>query len=369
MSVDGPENIEPDRALTVLTCAPGLLATKRIVAGADGLEIVEHDRLKYLLRAGTLAFGGLDGLHRLLLRLDPRRRTFVIRAMLRDGVDPRRVRRTKQRDPDTGEAPCFRPIPRAWAAFDFDSVPAPAGLDPVREPVEAGMFLRDLLPDPLPECACVVQATSGCGFKPGLRYRLRFVLGRALHGHEIDAWCGGAPLDPATLRDVEPIYTARPIVEGAADPVPRRIVRLDGLSEVVEVPDRLPDDQRAPTSANLAATGAMRGGGFDGHLAGMGDGEGLGGFRGPMLSAPAAYAAAHGADALERDAGTVRLRIAGVIAVAPEKPGRGPELERYLSERHFAELVGWVAVRQRQTEREAREGAIIAAALAGRAAP
>src|SRR4051794_10799409 len=151
-------------ALTVLTCAAGLCATKRVIGGPDGARIVGYDRAKHFATR-TERFGDVHGLHRLLLRQDLRPREFLIRAALRPGLDPRRVRRTLHPDPTTGEAACFLPVPRAWAAFDFDSVPEPPGLDPAREPLEAGMFLRDLLPDPFPEAACVVQATSGCGFK------------------------------------------------------------------------------------------------------------------------------------------------------------------------------------------------------------
>ena len=232
------------------------------------------------------------------------------------------------------------------------------------------MFLRDLLPDPFPEAACVVQATSGCGFKPGLRYRLWFVLSRALHGREIEAWCARPELDPATLRDVEPIYTARPIIEGVPDPVPQRIVLLDGLSEVVEVPERLPTTPRPGTLGGLDALGGAHLGttGFDGWLARMGDGDGLCGFRGPMLSALAAYARRHGADALADAAGALRARIAGAMALAPKRPGRGPDLERYLGEDHFTELVGWLVDRERRREQAERMGAILAAALTGRAA-
>jgi hypothetical protein len=312
-------------------------------------------------------FRDIAGLHAVLVRQDRRPRQFVILAALRSGLDPRRVRRTLYRDPETGEPPFFVATPRAWAAFDFDSVEAPAGLDPAREPAEAGMFLRDLLPDPFPEAACLVQATSGCGFKPGLRYRLWFVLSRALHGHEIECWCAHPDLDPATLRDVEPIYTARPILEGVADPVPQRLVLLSGLADTVEVPAQLPRLTRPAIGFGRSgeAAGAI---GFDGWLARMGDGEGLCGFRQPMLSALAAYGRRHGAASLMEAAGALHARIAGAMAGAPKRKDRGPELARYLSEQHFAEIVTWIAARERRREEAAQSAAIITAALTGRAA-
>jgi hypothetical protein len=87
-----------------------------------------------------------------------------------------------------------------------------------------------------------------------------------------------------------------------------------------------------------------------------------------MLSALAAYGRRHGAAGLMEAAGALHARIAGAMAGAPKKPGRGPELARYLSEQHFAEIVTWIAARERRREEAAHSAAIIAAALTGRAA-
>src|SRR5439155_21621636 len=111
--------------------AAGLLATKRVIVTADGFKIEEYSRMRHF-RAATVTFDNIEDVYR-LLHLDPRPRSFVIRAMLRDGIAPDRVRRTLHPDPTTGEPAFFRPVRRAWAAFDWDSVPPPSGLDPVRE--------------------------------------------------------------------------------------------------------------------------------------------------------------------------------------------------------------------------------------------
>ena len=87
-----------------------------------------------------------------------------------------------------------------------------------------------------------------------------------------------------------------------------------------------------------------------------------------MLVALCAYAARHGAEGLEAASGTLRAKIAGAFAVAPKKPGRWDELARYLAEGHFAELVRWIAARERRREQASRHVAILAALLlAGRA--
>jgi hypothetical protein len=355
-------------ALTVLRTRGRVLATKQIIARAGAPpEIVGYGRAKRFA-ARAVSLPDLAAVHAFLLEQDRRPREFAVRAALAEGADPGRVRRTLHPDPDpaTGEAPCFRDVPRTWAAFDFDSVPAPFGLDPAREPVEAGMHLRDTLPEPFADAGCVVQATSGCGVKPGLRYRLWFVLSRPLFGREVAAWCAGPGLDPATLHPVEPIYTARPVVSGMPDPVPRRVTLLPGLEDVVQVPAALPGREDRPCALGRGGAPAARG--FDGWLDLVGGGDGLRGFRRPMLAALCAYAARHGADKLEEASGTLRARIAGAFAAAPKKPGRGDELARYLADGHFAELVGWIAARQRRRGQAGRHGAILAALLlAGRA--
>jgi hypothetical protein len=40
--------MSPDRALTILTCARSLYATKRIMAGPNGIEVIGYDRAKHL---------------------------------------------------------------------------------------------------------------------------------------------------------------------------------------------------------------------------------------------------------------------------------------------------------------------------------
>ena len=348
-------------ALTLLR-TKGPLATKRVVRGADGKRRIEGYAKAERFGAGAVHFRDVRALFALLQRLDRDPRRFVIRASLLPGLDPREVRRLVKRCGKTGEGPFFADVPRAWAAFDFDSVPAPAGLDTL-DPIEAGDWLRGLLPDAFQDAACIVQATSGCGIKPGLRYRLWFVLSRPLLGREVEAWCAGVPLDASTLRAVEPIYTARPVFEGVRDPVPVRFHLLEGLEDAVRVPDVLPQRVRpgrrrgegGGTSEALPALG------FEDWLGLIGDGEGLEGFRLPVLRAFAAYAGAHGAERLEAAAEALKGRVRAAIGAAPKRPDRGDDLDRYRSDAHLDELLAWFAAAERQKAAEAL------AALPGRA--
>jgi hypothetical protein len=91
--------------------------------------------------------------------------------------------------------------------------------------------------------------------------------------------------------------------------------------------------------------------GFEGWLARVGDGEGLAGFRGPVLSALACYARRHGPDALAGAGEELKRRVRERIAEAPKGPGRGDDLERYGSDPHLDEMIGWLADRERAARR------------------
>jgi hypothetical protein len=231
-------HVPPDELTVLCAAEPGRIATKRFTRRPDGSIAqapyghVTHWRVRY---APVTDLATLLGLLRALAPLPS---CCVTRAAPRDGVDHDRARRT----PAT-----FREAPRAWAAFDFDGAKAPAGLDPL-DPTAAGLHLRDLLPEAFRDAACVVQATSSCGVKPELRYRLWFLLGRPLLGAEIEAWVGRPDgLDPSTLRPTGLIYTATPLFEGMPDPVRERFTPLAGLEERVLVPDAPP----APAAPSL----------------------------------------------------------------------------------------------------------------------
>jgi hypothetical protein len=185
-------------------------------------------------------------------------------------------------------------------------------------------FLRALLPEPFHEAACAWQATSQAGLRPGLRYRLWFVLSRPLLGRELAAWCERPEVDPCVFRPAEPIYTAAPVFDGRHDPVPRRVGLLGGLEPAVPVPTGCRAGPLAAPAPGRDASRPARG--FEGWLARVGDGEGLAGFRGPVLSALACYARRHGPDALAAPARRSRPAVRARIAEAPKGPGRGDDL-------------------------------------------
>ncbi|WP_424135147.1 hypothetical protein [Roseomonas chloroacetimidivorans] len=177
-------------------------------------------------------FTNLAGLNDLLNWLLPRRDLCVVRGAIFDPARTRGVRRLLHRDPETGDEPTLRDVPRGWVALDEDGTPAPEGLD-LRNLAACGEVARATLPEAFSAAACIVQATAGHAIKRGLRLRLWFRLERALTGAECQCWLRGVPgVDPSTLRAAQVTYTAAPVFVDMADPLPRRLAMLPGLEAV-----------------------------------------------------------------------------------------------------------------------------------------
>ena len=179
---------------------------------------------------------GLAGLHEMLRRLLTAPRFCIVRAEPIDAARVRRVRRLLHADPKTGEAPTLHEVPRRWVAVDLDGLPLPAGIDP-RDLAACAKVARAALPHAFRDTAGIVQATAGHGIKDGLRVRWWAWLSRSTTGAELEAWFAGCPVDLATFRPVQPIYTAAPLFDaGVPDPIPERLALLPGAREVVPVP-------------------------------------------------------------------------------------------------------------------------------------
>ena len=91
--------------------------------------------------------------------------------------------------------------------------------------------MRDkVLPPEFHGIAAAATATSSSGLKGDTLARLRlfFALDRPQSLDVLRRWARGAhaaglPVDPAVIQAGQPIYTARPLFQGIADPVPPRL--------------------------------------------------------------------------------------------------------------------------------------------------
>ena len=140
---------------------------------------------------------------------------------------------------------------------------------------------------------------------------------------------------------MQPHYTAGPIFDGVADPLPRRTGRRQGLDDEVALVLPQPADRTRQRQTDGA--GSYRDtGGVEGYLARMGDGDGLDGFHQPIKRAVASAVRLLGPD-LDQEGLKARIRVA--IEKAPKRPDRGADLARYASDNYLdpliSRIVGW----------------------------
>ena len=236
--------------MTIARCAAGRRATKRISLSADGLpEIEGYDAGKFI-SAISVQLGGSADFRNVLDQVARNPRDFVLRGELLPDVDARRCRRLlyAHREADGSVTPpTFREVPRRWAIIDFDDVPTQPDINPC-DGAAAANYCRSLLPEPWGQASCWWGLSSSAGFKPGVRIKLGFWLVRAVLGREIERHLKGCPIDASTLRAVQPIYIARPILMGVSDPIRQRTGALLDGGDAVELPALPPEERRTAES-------------------------------------------------------------------------------------------------------------------------
>lgn len=256
MSVGGEGQVEPalDR-LTVLRCMQGRRAAKLVYAGEAG-PIVDGYDAGARFEVHELDVASLEELAARLDAVSLDHRAFVIRGEPLPGIDRTRARRLlydKVEDDVTVTPATFRDVPRRWLMLDFDGLDAPALFNPLDGEV-VGHWLRAKLPPAFAGCSFWWQMTGSAGFKPGVRCRLAFWLDRPVSEAEATRWLSSAPVDRSIFRAVQPIYIARPIFNGVADPVPLRSgVELD-FGDTVAVPE-LPEPPPRPAPSTVMVRG------------------------------------------------------------------------------------------------------------------
>jgi hypothetical protein len=123
-------------------------------------------------------------------------------------------RRTLKAKPDSPQT--LRSVPTRWVILDMDGPEMPPGMtcrEAMLSPEHVVEHVRGLLPDPFKSASCA-WAWSGSMFHRKdrkARLRLAFMTRTAFHPGHVGAWFTerGAPVDPASFRPAQPIYTAR----------------------------------------------------------------------------------------------------------------------------------------------------------------
>ena len=240
-------------AITILRCARHRRATK-LVTGLEngGVRIEGFDAGKFfafsehdISNLGDLA-SVLDDTSR-----DPR--AFAVRGEPLPETNRERCRRLLYKHED-GTPPTFREKPRLWVVLDFDEVPGPHRFD-LRDGETAGIYCRTLLPPPWQRCSYWWGLSSSAGFKPGVRIKLAFWLDRAVFGAELERHLKGCPIDVSTLRAVQPIYVARPILVDVDDPISQRTGLEQDIHDAVSLPE-LPAAAPQPATATHSPEGS-----------------------------------------------------------------------------------------------------------------
>jgi hypothetical protein len=141
--------------------------------------------------------------------------------------------------PRSEDAPAtIREASHHWVMMDVDGIQCPDGLDPVAEPERAAAHVISLLPEEFYGTAHWWQLTSSAGFKPGIRMRLAFWMGRKPATSDVKIWLSKVKgPDPSIYTANQLVYAAPPVFhDGIEDPVPRRSGLVEG--EVVIPPER-----------------------------------------------------------------------------------------------------------------------------------
>jgi hypothetical protein len=332
--------------ITVLHSVNKLLMTKEIRLHRKTGKIIKsaYGNEKHF-RVTQVDLNGFNHLCKCLDTLTQRPFAFVIRGEPLPGTNLDKTRRLVHHDPQTGDPATFAETERSWFAVDLDKVKRPIAIDPVSDPDGAIEHLIGLLPPELHDASCWWQFTcsqSLPGCEDTLSARLWFWLLEPISDAALTRWADcankvGKLIDRSIYRAVQPHYIASPIFEdGIRDPLPRRYGVRIGLDNAVSllIPEPSAED---PYVGGEGYVGI----GIAGHLAEIG---GERGFRAPMVSAIAAYFTANGADANPEP---IKARIREAIERADPGGRTAAEIDRYCSDRHLNDIVGWVRARER----------------------
>src|SRR4030095_11704581 len=108
----------------------------------------------------------------------------------------------------------------------------------------AGIYCRSLLPPAWQRCSFWWGLSSSAGFKAGVRIKLAFWLDRPATWRDLERILAGCPIDASTLRPVQPIFVARPILVDVADPIRQRSDLEEGDDDVVPLPEHVAEPAR-----------------------------------------------------------------------------------------------------------------------------
>lgn len=214
-------------SITLITSADRNPARLTKLLGPGGAIITTAGRgTLFLVTERNL--NGLVDLHSLLSEICSLPNVAVIRDRLKPGLSldlpHRRNRQT------------FDQVPHHWVMLDMDSITAPPGMSPT-DPYAIEWLIRKHLPPEFHHASYIIQFSSSAGIaKAGqkIKVHLWFWLAIPAHSSALLEWVKGYPADPAVFRPVQIHYTANPLFEACAEPLPgHRILFVQKAQEAV----------------------------------------------------------------------------------------------------------------------------------------
>jgi len=351
--------------LTVLRACAGHRLAKSYSIAANGCVVKRaYPNAKYF-SVEAIRSDGIETLYRLLRDLEREPTACVIRGRPDPEADLCRARRMKREN-----GGIFEDVPRAWMMLDLDGLAIPAGVSVIEQPDSVARFVVEFLAGHAAELAdvtAVVQFSASAGIeemakaeavaglaprwegavKPGggIGAHIWFWLTEPWDGAALGRWAqaingraGYKVIDLATLRTVQPHYTAGPGFEtGLCDPLQgRRTILVRGTADKATL--RIPE--RVSGQAGTSGTDAHADHGFTARLAMIGEPNG---FHESINSAIASYIGANWPNPnVEVLLAALRERI--LLAEPGERSAA--EIARYADPDLLRTRIVWVVERQ-----------------------
>jgi hypothetical protein len=275
-----PDAINVSDSVTILRPLARRVMAKQLNIAPNGQVVQRPYSEAKTFRVEQAPVASLHELLRVLLRIEPDPTACIIRGNPQEGTD---LTNTFRRGSKAGGN--FNDVPRRWVMLDRDKVKLLAGVSVIDDPHEVARIIVDQIALIVPELegvTAVVQFSSSAGIEEqaeaeaavglpprwsgvvkqgaGVGAHVWFWLNQPVDGNELDRWAkainaraGQKLIDPATLRTVQPHYTAGPVFgPGLRDPLLQRrtlLVEGDVDAATLNIP---PIEQRNPYKSSEA---------------------------------------------------------------------------------------------------------------------
>jgi putative DNA primase/helicase len=232
--------------LTIVRCHDSRVLAKRIKGTAEGYEVQAYDEAK-TYAWHQMPVESLEDVQLALEQLSRDPHACIIRGEPRAHVGNGELVNRRQHQGADGVRGDWdhHHEGRQWVAFDIDGFRQDAftGTHPTEADLKAIVYQAraETLPPEFNRAACVYRFSSSSGLKgwDKVSLHLWFWLDRRIHDLSWRQWAKDWRVDPALFKAVQPHYTADPLFEAFADPLPGlRLGRIPG-KPVVETPAAL----------------------------------------------------------------------------------------------------------------------------------